>query len=102
MMDHLAMDQHHDTLNKGTEIASEPITGSAIWLRVSADIRPGPGRTAVFSYSSDGKTYNKLGDPFVMTNDWRFFMGYRFGMFNYATKSLGGRVSISSFEISRP
>jgi hypothetical protein len=96
------MDQHHDTLNKGTEVASQPITGSAIWLRVSADIHPGPGHTAIFSYSTDGKTYNTLGEPFVMTNDWHFFMGYRFGMFNYATKSLGGRVSISSLEISRP
>ncbi|HEY4358729.1 MAG TPA: glycoside hydrolase 43 family protein [Acidobacteriaceae bacterium] len=101
-MNNLTMDKNHDTLSKGTQVASLPLNGSAIWLRVNADIHPGPGRTALFSYSNDGKAYNNFGDPFVMTDDWHFFMGYRFGIFNYATGSLGGSVSISSFDISQP
>jgi hypothetical protein len=100
VMNNLTMDEHHDTVSKGTEVASKPLSGSSIWLRASADIQPGPGRIATFSYSEDGKSFSDLGSPFVMSNDWHFFMGYRFGLFNYATKSLGGSVTISTFDLS--
>jgi hypothetical protein len=32
-----------------------------------------------------------------MNSDWQFFMGYRYGIFEYATKALGGSVRIVSF-----
>jgi hypothetical protein len=59
----------------------------------NADIRPGTGRQAHFSYSTDGITYTSLGPAFTLDNDWRFFMGYRYGIFNYATQALGGAVT---------
>ena len=34
-----------------------------------------------------------LGPAFVLNNAWEFFMGYRFGIFNYATQALGGAVT---------
>jgi len=79
-----------------------PISGTRIWLRVAADIRPGANRTAVFSYSADGKAFIPFGQPFVLNNRWQYFMGYRFAIFNYATKALGGSVTIDSFTISAP
>ena len=35
------------------------------------------------------------GPAFTLNNDWQFFMGYRFGIFNYATQALGGAVTVT-------
>jgi hypothetical protein len=37
-----------------------------------------------------------------MNNAWQFFMGYRYGIFNYATSSLGGTVTVARFTLSTP
>ena len=29
-------------------------------------------------------------------------MGYRFGIFDYATQALGGSVKVASFEVTKP
>lgn len=39
---------------------------------------------------------------FVLNNQWEFFMGYRFGIFNYATQALGGAVTVRSFDLTTP
>jgi beta-xylosidase len=90
------------TTGTGTERAGAAVSGGKIWLRVSADIRPGSGRTASFSYSTNGTTFSSLGPAFTLNNNWQFFMGYRFGIFNYATQSLGGSVAVSQFTVSAP
>lgn len=102
MHDHIDLDRKWQTVNKGVEEASAALPGKAVWLRAAADIRPGEGRTAQFSWSTDGKTFQPLGPPFVLTTDWHFFMGYRFGLFNYATRALGGSVHIAEFSTSTP
>jgi len=102
MENNLTMDKHWQTVNTGTEIASAPISGGKIWLRVCADIRPGAKRTGNFSYSTDGATFKPIGASFVLNTEWMFFMGYRYGIFNYATQSLGGIVSVSSFTMTSP
>jgi hypothetical protein len=43
-----------------------------------------------------------MGDGFTMNNSWEFFMGYRYAMFNFATQSLGGAVTVESFEMTAP
>ena len=90
------------TTGTGTEAAGANVSGGKIWLRASADIRPGSGRTATFSYSTDGTTYTSLGPAFVLNSDWQFFMGYRFGVFDYATKALGGSVTVNQFAVTTP
>jgi beta-xylosidase len=102
MENNLTMDAKWKTTNTGEEVASVALPGHKVWLRAAADIRPGANRTANFSYSIDGETFHPLGKPFFLKNDWRFFMGYRYGIFNYAGKSLGGRVKVSSFALSYP
>lgn len=102
MQNNLTMDSHWNTTSTGTEAASAPVSGGKIWLRVSADIRPGPNRTANFSYSTDGKTFNPIGPSFVLTTDWHFFMGYRYAIFNYATQALGGAAKVSTFTMETP
>jgi beta-xylosidase len=90
------------TTGTGTEAAGTTITGGTIWLRVAANIQPGTGRTATFSYSTNGTTYTTLGPPFTLNNNWQFFMGYRFGVFNYATTTLGGSITLNEFTVATP
>jgi len=96
----LTMSSSWATTSTGAEVESAPFTGSRIWLRASVDIRPGASRTARFFYSADGLTYRPIGTPLVLNSNWTFFMGYRFGIFNYATSALGGAVAVESFEMT--
>lgn len=92
------------TASTGSVAATGPsISGREVWLRIEADITPAFGtsqaRSAIFSYSLDGKTFTTLGPAFGMSNSWRYFTGYRYGVFNFATKALGGEVLVKSFEM---
>jgi beta-xylosidase len=102
MTNGLTMDGSWNTTGTGTENASAPISGGRIWLRANADIRPGSGRQARFSYSTDGVNFTSLGAGFTLNNAWQFFMGYRFAMFNYATQALGGSVTVRKFDLTTP
>ena len=102
MTNGLSMDSSWNTTSTGTEAASAPVSGGRIWLRVNADIRPGAGRQARFSYSTDGTTFTALGPAYTLNNDWPFFMGYRYGIFNYASQSLGGSVTVNRFDLTTP
>lgn len=90
------------TASVGAEVASAAISGGKIWLRASADIHPGTGKQATFSYSTDGSKFTSLGSALTLNNNWTFFIGYRFGIFNYATSALGGQVVVESFTLSTP
>ncbi len=102
MVNGLTMDGSWNTTGTGTEAASVPVTANRLWLRANADIRPGAARSGTFSYSLDGVTFTRLGPAFSMGNAWQFFMGYRFALFNHATRALGGSVRVSRFEVSVP
>jgi beta-xylosidase len=101
MVNGLTMDGNWNTTGTGTEVASANVSGGKIWLRIAADIRPGTGRQARFSYSTDGTNFTQLG-TFTMGNSWQFFMAYRYSIFNYATQALGGSVTVDSFTMTTP
>jgi beta-xylosidase len=95
------------TASTGRTAATGPTVSNTqdVWFRVDADVTPAFGtnteRTTTFSYSVDGgQTFVKLGSAVPMTNTWQYFTGYRFGVFNFATKSLGGEVKVKSFQMS--
>ncbi|WP_432140180.1 glycoside hydrolase family 43 protein, partial [Streptomyces sp. bgisy154] len=100
MVDGITMDNNWNTTSTGTEAAGTVVSGGRIWLRATADIRPGAGRQALFSYSTDGTRYTRLGPGFTLKNAWQFFMGYRFALFNHATRALGGAVRVTRFELA--
>jgi beta-xylosidase len=54
---------------------------------------------ANFYYSLDGKTWQPAGTELKMTYTLPHFMGYRFGLFNYATKTTGGFADFDFFRI---
>ncbi|KAJ7824552.1 family 43 glycosyl hydrolase [Mycena olivaceomarginata] len=97
MVNGINMNADWTTNATGTIAFSTPITVKKVWLRLSADIAPGDPHTATFSYSTDGTTFTTVGPTFTMENNWMFFMGYRYGIFNYATTALGGSVHVTSF-----
>lgn len=106
MVNNLSLKSDWTTNSTGTVVASGPTFSanmSDLWLRIDADITPAFGtntaRTSTFWYSTDGTKFMQLGSAFPMTNTWQFFTGYRFGVFNFATKALGGNVVVKSFEL---
>ncbi|MGW1272033.1 family 43 glycosylhydrolase [Streptomyces sp. NPDC002491] len=102
MVNGLTMDGNWNTTGTGVEVASARVSGSRVRLRATADVRPGAARSATFSYSADGGSFVRLGPAFSLGNDWRFFMGYRFALFNHATQALGGAIRVLRFELSTP
>lgn len=74
-----------------------------IWLRLDGDFRPGTRGgidAANFYYSLDGESWTQIGTKnYRMIFDYRrFFMGTKFGIFNYATKKTGGYVDVDYFK----
>ena len=86
-------------------IESVDLKQNKIWLRIDADFRPQGGQgidTAKFYYSLDGQEWQQIGSDYRLKFDWqRFFMGSKFGIFNYATKKVGGYVDIDEFAYNK-
>ncbi|KAG8932280.1 hypothetical protein FRC01_014811 [Tulasnella sp. 417] len=95
----LTMNTDWSTASTGSTTASVSISGGSIWLRITADIQPGGTKQANFYYSTDGTNFSSIGSAFTMITSWQFFMGYRFGIFNYATSALGGYVTVPLFQL---
>ena len=74
-----------------------------IYLRLDGDFRPGQHDVANFFYSLDGENWTQIGTKnYRMIFDYRrFFMGTKFGIFNYATKKAGGYVDVDAFVYSK-
>jgi beta-xylosidase len=80
------------------EIQSIPLTGNKIYLKIECNFNERKD-IAYFFYSLDGKSWTSIGSPLKMSYTLPHFMGYRFGLFNYATKSVGGFVDFDFFRI---
>lgn len=85
---------------KGTaeEVQSVPLHQNVVYLKVACDFT-GKKDTAYFYYSLDDKIWTLIGTPLKMTYTLPHFMGYRFGLFNYATKNTGGYADFDFFRI---
>ena len=69
-----------------------------VYLKAECDFK-NRADTANFYYSLDGKSWKHIGSAINMPYTLPHFMGYRFGLFNYATKSIGGYVDFDYFRI---
>lgn len=56
---------------------------------------------ANFYYSLDKSNWTEFGTEFHMIYNLKHFMGNRFAIYNFATKSAGGYVDIDSFNFSK-
>jgi beta-xylosidase len=83
-----------------TELESVPLTQNEVYLKIECNFRDKTD-VARFFYSLDGKTWTVIGGPLKMEYTlMEHFMGYRFGLFNYATKDPGGFADFDYFHIS--
>ncbi|MBN1107419.1 MAG: glycoside hydrolase, partial [Bacteroidales bacterium] len=80
------------------EAASIPLRQKKIFLKAECDFRDRVDE-ACFYYSLDGKSWKPFGTKLKMEYSMPHFMGYRFGLFNYATKTPGGYVDFDWFRI---
>ena len=86
---------------KSKENEQVEIEQSVIYLRIDGDFRLNRDIATCY-YSLDNKIWKKIGVDFKMRFDYqRLFMGTRFAIFNYATKTLGGYVDVDSFDYKR-
>jgi beta-xylosidase len=85
---------------KPVEVQSVPFTQKTVYLKAECDFRDLADK-ADFYYSLDGKSWTPIGSQLKMEYSMPHFMGYRFGLFNYATKIPGGFVDFDWFRIGK-
>lgn len=76
-----------------------------VWLKADANFKLASGELFVeYLYSIDGQTWHTLGngpqEPLKVDWGLSHFMGYRFGLFNYATQNTGGTIDADYFYLS--
>ncbi len=81
------------------EAASIPLVGNRLYLKADCDFSDSRDK-AYFYYSLDGKHWTPVGSALQMAYTIPHFMGYRFGLFNYATKTTGGYADFDFFRVS--
>jgi uncharacterized protein len=82
-----------------TEVERVPLHQNSVFLKAECDFKERTDR-ARFYYSLDGESWTAIGDELRMNYTLPHFMGYRFGLFNYATKEAGGYADFDFFRIS--
>jgi hypothetical protein len=70
-----------------------------VFLKAECNFRERTDK-AQFFYSLDGKSWVAIGASLKMTYTLPHFMGYRFALFNYATKTPGGFADFDFFRVS--
>jgi beta-xylosidase len=75
-----------------------PLSQNRVFLKMACDFKKNADLVQ-FSYSLDGKNWLLLGKPHHLKYDLVHFMGCRFGLFNFGTKSAGGYVDFDYFRV---
>jgi beta-xylosidase len=85
--------------NAPVEVANIPLTQKTVYFKADCDFTNKTDK-AYFYYSLDGKTWTPIGSTLKMSYTLPHFMGYRFGLFNYATKTTGGYADFDFLRLS--
>ena len=103
------------------EIAAIPLSGKTLHLKVESKFQsaredarfgvdavggktygiPGAPEVARFFYSLDGKSWTPIGRPSRLVYTFPHFMGYRYALFFYSTKTAGGRVDFDYYRVGQ-
>ena len=92
-----AYSMDYETGKPEIEVESIPFFGEEVYLKITFDFRERVD-TADFYYSLDDKQWVKIGDTLQMTYRLTHFVGYRFALFNYGTKEIGGSAFFDYFK----
>lgn len=80
------------------EVERVPLSQPVVFLRAECDFKDLADR-ARFYYSLDGESWMAIGNELPMRYTLPHFMGYRFGLFVFATKETGGHADFDFFRI---
>ncbi len=80
------------------QVAAVPLKQKIIYLKATCDFT-NKKDSANFFYSLDGTTWTVIGTPLKMAYTIPQFIGYRFALFNYATRNTGGFADFDYFHI---
>jgi beta-xylosidase len=83
---------------KPVQMERIPLSQNEVYLKAECNFRD-KADIAEFFYSLDGKSWKRIGSQLKMAYTLPHFMGYRFGLFNYSTKNIGGYVDFDFFRI---
>lgn len=86
--------------NKGTEIESVPLTQEDVYLRIDMNFQNQTDK-ADFYYSTDGTNWKKIGNTLSMRYELTHFVGYRYGLFYFSTRSTDGYADFDYFKIGK-
>jgi beta-xylosidase len=86
------------TGGKPVEAQVIPLNQKMVYFKAECDFT-NKKDVADFYYSLDGKSWTPIGSRLKMAYTLPHFMGYRFGLFNYATKAVGGAADFDFFRI---
>jgi beta-xylosidase len=81
------------------EVERIPLTQTNVFLKAECDFKNRADK-ARFIYSLDGKSWTAIGSQLKMSYTLPHFMGYRFSLFNFATKTPGGFVDFDYYRVS--
>ncbi|KAL4879064.1 glycosyl hydrolase [Aspergillus karnatakaensis] len=97
-----------ELVSNGSVKESTSLKSDKVWLRIKVDLRSATPhvkeyeeatRNATFEYSYDGVAFERLGPTYTLTKSTAGYVGYRFGLFNFATKALGGEIRVSHCDL---
>ncbi|MFI5077069.1 MAG: family 43 glycosylhydrolase, partial [Vicinamibacteria bacterium] len=74
-----------------------PLTAGRVWLRAACDFLREEAR---FSYSTDGKVFQPIGDPFRLVFQLMTFQGVRYSLFAFG--SGGGFADFDAIDVREP
>ncbi len=83
-------------MNNDETIDSIVLSSSTVYLQTIAS---NASAKATFVYSSDNKTFKRLGNELMMKFSLKIFTGNKFCLFNYPTKKSGGYVDVDWFRV---
>ncbi len=97
-------DEHARTLTLVDERSGRrvrvPLETPRVWLRARCDFLK---EEAQFSYSTDGRAFQTIGDPFILVFQLTTFQGVRYSLFSYNTSTAaGGFADFDSMAIDEP
>ncbi len=83
---------------KPVEMQRIALSQNTVYLKAECNFRDKVD-IATFFYSLDGKSWKSIGSPLHMDYTLPHFIGYRFALFNYATKTTGGVMDFDFFHV---
>ncbi len=75
-----------------------PFAGDKVAFKINCDFTERNDK-ALFYFKLEGNDWTQFGDTLQMRYSMPHFMGYRFGLFNFATKEAGGYVDFDYYRV---